>query len=60
METAFLYGKFEEEIFMECPPRMTISEEDDVLALNKCIDGLVQAESQYHKKAVEVLQWCRS
>ncbi len=30
-ETAFLYGNFEDEIFMECPPGMTDAEEDDVL-----------------------------
>ncbi len=35
---------------------MTDAEEDDVLALNKCIYGLVQVVRQYHKKAVEVLR----
>ncbi len=34
---------------------MADAEEDDILALNKCIYGLVQAARQYHKKAVEVL-----
>ncbi len=42
-------------ILMKCPPGITDAEEDDVLALNKCIYGLVQAARQYHKKAVEVL-----
>ncbi len=56
VETAFLYGNIEEEIFMECPLGMTNAEEDDALELNKCIYGLVQAARQYHKKAVEVLQ----
>ena len=30
--------------------------EDDVLALLKCIYGLVQAARQYHKKFVEILR----
>ncbi len=34
---------------------MADAEEDDILALNKCIYGLVQAARQYHKKAIEVL-----
>ncbi len=46
VDTAFIYGNIEEEIFMECPPGMTDAEEDDVLALNKCIYGLVQAARQ--------------
>ncbi len=55
METAVLYGNIEEETFMECPPGMTDVKQNEVLALNKCIYGLVQAARQYHKKAVEVL-----
>ncbi len=34
---------------------MTDAEEDDVLALNKCLYSLVKAARQYYKKAVEVL-----
>ncbi len=56
LEFAFLYGNIEEEILMECPPGMTDVEEDEVLALNNCIYGLIQAARQYHKKAVEVLR----
>ncbi len=41
---------------MEYPPGIADAEEDDVLALNKFIYGLVQAARKYHKKAVEVLQ----
>ncbi len=55
VETAFLYGNIGEEIFMESPPGMTDVDEDEVLALNKCIYGLVQAARQFHKKATEVL-----
>ena len=42
VETAFLYGSVEEELFMECPPGMTDAKNDDILALNQCIYGLVQ------------------
>ncbi len=54
VETAFPYSNIEEEIFMECPPEITSAEDDDVLALNKSIHGLVQAASQYHEKAFEL------
>ena len=33
METAFLSGSLEEEIFMECSPDMTDANDDDILAL---------------------------
>ena len=55
VESAFLYGSLEEEIFMECPPEMTDAKVDEILALNQCIYGLVQAGRQYHKKAVDIL-----
>ena len=55
VETAFLYGSLEEEIFMECPPGMTDAKDNDILALNQCICGLVQAATQSHKKVVEIL-----
>ncbi len=41
--------------FIECPPGMADAEEDNVLPLNKCIHGLVQAARQYHEMAAEVL-----
>ena len=56
IETAFLYGDLEEEIFMECPQGMKNVTKDDVLALLKCIYGLVQAARQYHKKFVAILR----
>ena len=56
VETAFLYGALEEVIFMECPPGMPGAEEDEVLLLQKCIDGLVQAARQYNKKMKEILR----
>ncbi len=55
VESAFLYGNIEEEIFMKCPPGTIDVEEDKVLTLKKCIYGVVQAARQYHKKADEIL-----
>ncbi|KAL7530325.1 hypothetical protein ACHAWF_005014 [Thalassiosira exigua] len=40
---------------MECPPGMRNVTPEDVLALLKCIYGLVQAARQYHKKFVHIL-----
>ena len=54
VETAFLYGDLEEEIYMKFPPGMTGSEQ--VLLLLKCIYGLVQAARQYHKKFVTIIK----
>ena len=56
VETAFLYGELEEEIFMECPPGMKNTGPNDILALQACIYGLVQASRQFHKKMVELLR----
>ena len=56
VETAFLYGDLEEDIYMECPAGMIGVTKDDVLSLNKCIYGLVQAARQYHKKVTAILR----
>ena len=56
VETAFLYGKLEEEIYMECPQGMRDATKDDVLLLTACIYGLVQAARQYYKKVVKILK----
>ena len=56
VETAFLYGELEEEIYMECPPGMAGAADDDVLLLLQCIYGLVQAARQYYKKVVKILK----
>ena len=34
LETAFLYGSLEGEMFMECPPGMTDAKDDYILSLN--------------------------
>ena len=54
VETAFLYGELEEEIYMDPSPGLKNVEDDDVLLLKKCIYGLVQSARQYHKKAVKI------
>ena len=47
---------FEEEIYVECPQGMIDMGKDDCIILNKCIYSLIQAEWQYHKKAVKILK----
>ena len=56
VETAFLYGELEEEIFMECPQGMKGVTQDDTLSLQACIYGLVQAARQYYKKFTKILK----
>ena len=55
VETAFLYGDLDAEIYMKCPEGLK-KEEGDVLTLTKCIYGLVQSARQYHKKATTILK----
>ena len=55
IETAFLYGELEEEIYMECPEGLT-KMENDCLILQKTIYGLVQAARQYWKKFTTTLK----
>ena len=47
VETAFLYGELEEQIFMDIPLGMEEAKSDQALELQKCIYGLVQAARQY-------------
>ena len=46
VETAFLYGELEEEVYMMCKE---IHDEDEVLFLQHSIYGLVQSARQYFK-----------
>ncbi len=55
VETAFLLGKLEEEIYMECPEGME-SKEDEVLLLLQTIYGLVQSAREFFKYMVKVLK----
>ena len=56
VETAFLYGDLEEQIFMECPQGLEGAKPDEALLLKQCIYGLVQAARQYYKKIVKILK----
>jgi len=55
VETAFLMGDLEEEIYMEYPEGMD-AEDDEVLLLLQAIYGLVQASRQYWKKYVAAMK----
>ena len=54
VETAFLHGDLEEEIFMECPDGLP-HKDNKVVLLKKLLYGLVQAARQFHKKWTETL-----
>ena len=60
VETAFLEGNLEEEIFMDVPDgyKEVLNEETagECLRLERLLYGLVQAAHQFWKKAVEVLR----
>ena len=53
VETAFLLGDLEEEIYMIC---REVHGDDEVLLLQHSIYGLVQAARQYYKKFISVLK----
>ena len=55
IETAFLYGDLDEEIYMECPAGLE-HDEDEVLLLLKPIYGLIQVARQFYKKWKHVLE----
>ena len=56
VETAFLYGDLEEEVYMDCPEGMVDVKEDEALLLQSTIYGLVQSARQYYKKATKILK----
>jgi len=55
VDTAFLYGDLNEEIYMELPEGMT-GFNDECLLLLKAPYGLVQAAQQWHKKFIGILK----
>jgi len=55
VETAFLYGNLEEEIYMDLPEGMEGTAEECLLLL-KSLYGLVQAARQWWKKFVAILK----
>ena len=61
IETSFLYGILDEEIFMKIPEVLDIYLETtfnnhEFLALDKAIYGLVQAARQFHKRLTELIE----
>ena len=59
VETAILYGKLEEEIYLKTPTGLDLvtgekSEPGDCLVLLKAMYGLVQAARQFYKKLVRI------
>ena len=54
IETAFLMGDLDEEIYMDCPEGMD-HEDDKCLILDKTIYGLVQSARQYFKKFASIV-----
>ncbi len=55
VETAFLHGDLEEEIYMDCPEGLE-HDPDECLLLQKTIYGLVQSARQFYKKFVNTLR----
>lgn len=53
VETAFLFGDLDEEVYMTCD---AVHEKDEVLLLRHAIYGLVQASRQFWKKYTEKLR----
>jgi hypothetical protein len=53
VETAFLHGELEEEVYMTCPE---VHGKDEVLHLIHAIYGLVQAARQWNKKMIDTLK----
>ena len=56
VETAFLHGDLEEEIYMDCPEGMEGGSPDKCLLLQKTIYGLVQSARMFFKKCVRKLK----
>ena len=60
IETAFLYGELDEEIYMKVPEGLSVHlnteyNEEDCVILDKSIYGLVQGARQFHRKLISVL-----
>ena len=55
VETAFLLGNLDEEIFMQCPPGM-VAQDDECLQLLKSMYGLVQAARQFWKLWAHIME----
>lgn len=53
IETAFLHGDLDEEIYMECPDGLEC-EADEILMLLKALYGLIQAARAFYKRLANV------
>ena len=56
IETAFLYGDLDEEVYMKLPPGYDQEGQDEAYLLEKSIYGLVQAAFEWNKKATKILK----
>jgi hypothetical protein len=56
VETAFLHGDLEEEIYMESPEGYGLNREEDCVILDTSIYSLVQSARMYFLKFMKVLQ----
>ena len=56
VETAFLHGELEEEIYMEAPEGLGLDRDMECVLLEKSIYGLVQAARMYFLKFMRVLR----
>ena len=56
VETAFLHGNLEEEIYMDCPNGLQGGSPSKCLRLNKTIYGLVQSGRMFFKKLIAKLK----
>ncbi len=56
VDTVFLHGELEEEIYMKYTPGIPCVTKDEILLLLMCIYGLIQAPRQYHEKMVVTLR----
>jgi hypothetical protein len=55
IETAFLHGDLDEEIYMEVPKGLTIKD-NKKLILRKTIYGLVQSTRKFYEKLINILK----
>ena len=60
IETAFLYGDLDEEVYMKLPPGFDQEGKEEAYLLLKSIYGLVQAAFEWNKKATKILKLLRS
>ena len=56
VETAFLHGDLDEEIYMEAPEGLGLDKDKECVLLKKSIYGLVQAARMYFLKFMKVLR----